>query len=52
MRALMAIAQNNGSEVMDIHAPDPTGDNIDRCYRMGFEDSGPCHAVSILISCI
>ena len=23
-------------------APDPTGDNIDRCYRMGFEDSGPC----------
>lgn len=42
MRSLMAIAQNNGSEVMDIHAPDPTGDNIDRCYRMGFEDSGPC----------
>lgn len=39
VRSLMALAQNTGSEAIDIHAPDPTGGNIGRCYRMGFEDS-------------
>ena len=42
IRSLMSIAQNSGSEEINIHAPDETGENIDRCYRMGFEDSGPC----------
>mgnify|MGYP002626130611 CR=1 FL=1 len=42
IKSLMALAQNSGSDAVDIHAPDPTGGNINRCYRMGFEDSGPC----------
>jgi len=42
MRSVLSIAQNSGLESVDVHAPDPDGRNAGLCYRMGFEDSGPC----------